>query len=126
MDDEVRLEPPAGRQLRVAGVAAAEPAAGGEDLRPPGAMDRAVDSASPEERGVGGIDDRVRCLLGDVTLHEVYLHAGSVGGRSSSSSSSGSNGAGSGGGGCWVVGGCCGTSPSPPSSGSTGMSRTGP
>jgi len=56
----------AGRRLRVAGLAAAEQPALSEDLGAARAVDRAVDSAAAEQGRVGGVDDRVDVLLGDV------------------------------------------------------------
>jgi hypothetical protein len=55
------------RCLGVAGVAAAESPALREDRRPARAVDRAVDAASPEQRRIRRVDDRVHFLLGDVT-----------------------------------------------------------
>src|SRR6266446_4805735 len=54
------------RDLGLAGLAAAELAAFFEKPRPSRAMDRAVDTAAPEERAIGGIDDGVNIELGDV------------------------------------------------------------
>jgi len=52
--------------LGVAGGAAIEAAARGEQVRTCGAMDRAVDSAAAEQRAIGGIDDRVERERRDV------------------------------------------------------------
>ena len=59
VDDVLRRQPVAARDLRRAGLAAAERAAFGEQLRPGRAMDRAVDAAAAEQRAVRGVHDRV-------------------------------------------------------------------
>ena len=59
MDDMLRRQPIAARDLGRAGLAAAEGAAFGEQFRPGRAMDRAVDAAAAEQAAVGGIDDGV-------------------------------------------------------------------
>ena len=59
VDDVVDGQPPGAGDLRVARVAAAEPAALLEQLRPGRAVDRAVDAAAPEQARVRGVDDRV-------------------------------------------------------------------
>ena len=41
-------------------------AAFGEQLGPRGAMDRAIDAAAAEQRGIGGVDDGVNAKRGDV------------------------------------------------------------
>ena len=61
--------PRAGR-LRVSGLAAAEPPALREDRRAARAMDRTVDAAAAEQRGVRRVDDRVDALRGDVAFDE--------------------------------------------------------
>src|SRR5438105_4517984 len=66
-----RRQPPAGRQLGVAGGAAAELAALGQDRGSAGAVDRAVDPAAAQQRRVGRIDDRVGRLRGDVAAHQL-------------------------------------------------------
>ena len=53
---------------RLAGRTAAELAAFGEQLRPGGAMDRAIDPAAAEERRIRRVDDRVERERGDVGL----------------------------------------------------------
>ena len=73
VDHELRRQPEAGRDLRVAGVASAEEAAGGDELGTGGAVDGAVDASAAEERGVGGVDDRVDGELRDVALHDLEL-----------------------------------------------------
>jgi hypothetical protein len=45
--------------LGVAGCAAAKRAAFGEQLRPGGTMDRAIDAAAAEQRRIRGVDDGV-------------------------------------------------------------------
>src|SRR5262249_30951642 len=49
-----------------AGVAAAERATFGEQVRPGGAMDGAIDAAAAEQRSVGGVDDGPHIERGDV------------------------------------------------------------
>ncbi len=66
VDDEACGQPVTAGQLRVTGVAAAECSALGQEIGPRGAVDGAVDSASAEQRPVGGIDDGVDLELGDV------------------------------------------------------------
>src|SRR5436305_11734121 len=57
VDHMPHREPARAGDLRVAGLAAAEPAVLVEQLRPGGPMDRAVDAAAAEERRVRGVDD---------------------------------------------------------------------
>jgi hypothetical protein len=45
--------------FRAAGLAAMERAAFGQQIRPGGAMDRAIDAATAEQRRVRGVDDGV-------------------------------------------------------------------
>jgi len=71
VDDEAGRQPPAARQLGVAGGAAAELAALGQDRGSAGAVDRAVDPAAAQQRRVGRIDDRVGRLRGDVAAHQL-------------------------------------------------------
>ena len=59
MDHVLRGQAVAERDLGVAGGAAAERAAFAQQLRPGGAVDRAVDPAAAEQRVVRGVDDRV-------------------------------------------------------------------
>ncbi len=59
MDHVPGLEPVALRDLRRAGLAAAERPAFGQQLRPRGAMDRAVDAAAAEQRRVRRVHDGV-------------------------------------------------------------------
>src|SRR5437588_12543546 len=49
VDNELRRQAEAGSDLRVAGVAAAEEAAGGDELGAGGAVDGAIDASSAEE-----------------------------------------------------------------------------
>ena len=51
--------------------AAAERPALGQDRRAAGAVDRAVHAAAAEQRLVGGVDDGVDDLLGDVAAHDL-------------------------------------------------------
>jgi hypothetical protein len=37
-------------------------------------MDRSVDAATAPHRAVGGVDDRIDLLLGDVSLHDGEVH----------------------------------------------------
>jgi hypothetical protein len=70
VDDVGRGQAVAERQLGLARLAAAERAAFGEQFGPGGAMDRAVDPAAAEQRGVRGVDDRVDCETRDVAALE--------------------------------------------------------
>jgi hypothetical protein len=68
VDDVPHRKPAGARGLRVTGSAAAVQSALVQDLRPGGAMDRAVHAATAEQTRVRGIDDRIRMLVaGDVT-----------------------------------------------------------
>jgi hypothetical protein len=68
------VDHPLGRQaessgrLGVAGLAASQFAALGEEVGAGGPVDGPVDPATAEQRRVGGVDDRVDPLLGDVAL----------------------------------------------------------
>src|SRR5919201_3108283 len=66
-------QPVAAGDLRLAGRAAAEPTALLEQLRPGGAVYRAVDAAAAEQAAVRRVDDRVDALLGDVALLDRQL-----------------------------------------------------
>src|SRR5207237_4676093 len=66
-----RLQAAGGRDLRVAGGAAAERATFLEDRWSAGPVDRAVDATAPEQRRVGRVHDRVGVLLRDVAAHEL-------------------------------------------------------
>ena len=66
MEDVPGRQVPARRQLRIAGLAAAQLAALLEDGRAAGAVNGTVDAAAAEQRRVGGVDDRVHFLLRDV------------------------------------------------------------
>src|SRR5439155_25230092 len=59
VDDVLRRQLVALRELRLAGLATAERAALDEQLAPGAPVDRAVDAATAEEAGVRGVDDRV-------------------------------------------------------------------
>jgi hypothetical protein len=61
-----RRQPIAIGDFGVAGLAAMEGAAFGEQLRPCRAMDRAVDTASAKQRTIRGVDDGVNAQAGDV------------------------------------------------------------
>lgn len=50
-----------------------------EKRRPASAVDRSINAASATKPGVGGVDNRINVLLGDISLHEfeqgmAYLH----------------------------------------------------
>jgi hypothetical protein len=59
MNDMPRRQPVALGDFGVAGLAAMERAAFGEQLRSGCAMDRAVDAAAAQQRGIRGVDDGV-------------------------------------------------------------------
>jgi hypothetical protein len=59
-------QPIAARDLGVAGGATAERAAFGEQVGARGAMNRAVDATATEQRGIGGVDDRINGERRDV------------------------------------------------------------
>jgi hypothetical protein len=73
VDHPAGRQPAAGRGLRVAGLAAAEPAALREDLRAAGTVDRAVYATAAEQRLVGRVDDGVDLLRGQVADDEGEL-----------------------------------------------------
>ncbi|MEA2897290.1 MAG: hypothetical protein QOJ84_2905 [Bradyrhizobium sp.] len=66
MNDMPRRQLVALGDFGVAGCAAIKRAAFGEQLRPGGAMDRAIDAASAQQRGIRGVDDGVNTQRGDV------------------------------------------------------------
>jgi hypothetical protein len=66
VDDVPGGKPVTLSDLGVAGGAAAEAAAFGQQLRPGGAMDCAIDAAAPEQRFIGGVDNGVNVQGGDV------------------------------------------------------------
>ena len=66
-------QPVAAGDLRVAGGAAAERAAFGEQLRTRRAMDRAIDASAAKQRGVGGVDDGIDRKRGDVGDDDLEL-----------------------------------------------------
>ena len=66
MDHVPRRQPIAPGDLGVAGRAAIERAALGEQFGPGGAMDRAVNAAPAEQRRIGGVDDGVNAQRRDV------------------------------------------------------------
>ena len=57
-----------GQPLRIA--LGPDPPALLEDLRAAPPVDRPVDASAPEQRGVGGVDDHVHLLGGDVALDQ--------------------------------------------------------
>ena len=61
-----RRQPVTLGDLRIAGRATPKLAAFGQKLGPGRAMDRAIDAAPAEQRGVGGVDDGVNAQGGDV------------------------------------------------------------
>ena len=68
MNHMPRRQPVSPGDFGAAGLAAMERAALGEQLRPRGAMDRAIDAAPAEQGRVGGVDDGVNaqgCDIGD-------------------------------------------------------------
>src|SRR4051794_26418592 len=71
MDDMPRRQPIGFGDLGVAGGAAAQRAALGEQFRPGGAMDRAVYAAAAEQRGICRVDDGVNAQGGDIGGHDV-------------------------------------------------------
>jgi hypothetical protein len=70
VDDVLRGQVVAGGEPGVAGRAAAELAALGEQALAGAAVDRAVDPAAAEQAGVGRVDDRVDLQRGDVALED--------------------------------------------------------
>src|SRR5437762_528154 len=66
MNHPLRRQPITARHPRLAGRTSADRSAFGEQVRTSRAVNRAVDSAAAEERGVGGVDDGVEGELGDV------------------------------------------------------------
>jgi hypothetical protein len=66
MNDMPRRKPVTMGDLGVAGLAATEPAAFGEQRRSRGAMDRAVDPAAAQQRAIRGVDDGVNAQCGDI------------------------------------------------------------
>src|SRR5690349_20196873 len=73
VDDDLRLQPSGARDLRVARLASAQPAAFIEHRGARGTMDGSVDAAAPQQGSVGGVYDRVRLLVrGDVAAVDRY------------------------------------------------------
>lgn len=66
VDDVLRGQAIAPRQLGVTGIAPAERPAFGDQIRSRCGVDGAVDTASAEQSVIGGVDDRVDLQLGDV------------------------------------------------------------
>ena len=68
-------QPVTARGLRLAGAAAAERAAFGQQLRASRAVNRAVDAAAAEQRFVRGVDDGVDGESGDVGQEDFEVHS---------------------------------------------------
>jgi hypothetical protein len=66
MNHMPRRQPVSPGDFGVAGAAAMERAAFGQQLGPGRPMDRAIDAASAEQRGVGGVDDGVNAQCRDI------------------------------------------------------------
>ena len=67
MNDMASRQAIARGQLRIAGLAAMQPAALGKQFRPGGAMDRPIDpTAAAKQRAIGGVDDGIDAQRGDV------------------------------------------------------------
>ena len=66
VNDMPRRQPISPGNLGIAGLAAMEGAAFGEQLGPRRAMDRAIDAAPAEQGRIGGVDDGVNAQGGDV------------------------------------------------------------
>ena len=81
VDDVFRRQVVAARDLRRAGGAAAERSAFRQQLPSGGAVDRAIDPAAAEQRGVGGVDDGVDRERGDVGDHDFELRRPNFGGK---------------------------------------------
>src|SRR5262245_14843671 len=84
VDDVLGFEAIAARDLGGAGIAAAERAAFGEQVRPGGAMDGAVDAAAAEQRPVGGVDDGPHIERGDVRNADLEPRRSDFGGEEGS------------------------------------------
>jgi hypothetical protein len=66
MNDMPRRQLVAFGDFGVAGLAAVKRAALSEQLRPGGAMDRPIDAAAAQQRGIRGVDDGINAQCGDV------------------------------------------------------------
>ena len=66
MDNVLRRQPKAARDLGPTGLTAAEPLTCGQQLRPSGAMNRAVDPAATAQAGIRGVNDGIDGERGDV------------------------------------------------------------
>src|SRR5207253_1727307 len=75
VDHILRRQPVSARDARLACRTAANLAALFEQLRPGSAMNRAVDTAAAEERGVRGVDNGVDRELGDVSVEDFESHS---------------------------------------------------
>ena len=71
MNDMPRRQPITPGQLGVAGAAAMERAAFGQQLRPGCAMDRAVYAAAAQQRSIGSVDNGIDAQAGDVGDHDL-------------------------------------------------------
>jgi hypothetical protein len=70
VNDMPRGKPVTVGDLGIAGGTAAEGAAFGQQLRPRGAMDCAIDPSSAEQRFIGSVDDRIKAKSGDVRCED--------------------------------------------------------
>ncbi len=66
VNDIARRQIVTARHFRLTGRASAEPTAFVQETRTGGAMNRAIDAATAEQRRVGGIDDRINPYRRDV------------------------------------------------------------
>ena len=73
VDHMPRQQPVASGDPGVPGFAAAQPGAFLQQLRTRGAVDRAIDTAAPQQRVVGGIDDRIHIQRRYVPLNDLDL-----------------------------------------------------
>ena len=72
MDDVLRGETVAAGDLGLARLTAVQRAALGQQLRPRGAVYRAVDPAAAKQRAVRRVDYRVHALMRDIALNYLY------------------------------------------------------
>ena len=70
MNDVAEWQVLTSNHLNVACGTAVEGKAFGQEFGAGGPVDRYVNTATSEQLGIGGVDDRVNCELGDVTLLE--------------------------------------------------------
>jgi hypothetical protein len=71
VDDVLRGQAIAARDLRLAGLATTEQPALMDQVRSSCAMDGAIDATTAEQGGIGGIDDGINVKPGDVTLQDL-------------------------------------------------------